>query len=93
MNLYTIVTNDQYEFPIKCDLLVREAAEFLNISKNAVRQRTLRQAQKSKYKIIITGKTKFDSHEYNKKYSMTHDRTEYFRQYHKTRYNKQQKKE
>ena len=30
MNLYTIVTNDKYEFPVKCDVRVGEAAVFLN---------------------------------------------------------------
>lgn len=83
MNLYTIVTNDEYELPIKCDLRVREAATFLGTTTDKVRSIVIRPLKKSKYKVVVTGKVKFNQAEYMKRYDMTHDRSEYFREYHR----------
>ncbi len=80
MNLYTIVTNDEYEFPVKCDLRVREAATFLGVGTNDVRRMVCRPPKKSAYRVVITGKEKVDRRMYEKKYRMTHDRSEYFRE-------------
>lgn len=80
MNLYTIVTNDEYEIPIKCDARAKEAADFLGTTTGNIRNMVLRPRKKSKYKVIITGRVEFDKHAYNKIYSMTHDRSEYFRE-------------
>lgn len=80
MNLYTIVTNDKYEMPIKCDMRVGEVAAFLNTTKNNVRNMVLKPRKKSKYKVIVSGKVEFDRAKYARTYYMTHDRTEYFRQ-------------
>ena len=79
MNLYTIVTNDAYEFSVKSDMRVGEAAAFLNTTKNNVRNMVLKPRKKSKYKVIVSGKIEFDRAKYARRYYMTHDRTEYFR--------------
>lgn len=79
MNLYTIVTNDEYEFPIKSDIRVKEVAEFLGTNTNNVRHMVCRPLKKSAYKVIVSGKVVHDRKMYGKKYRMTHDRSEYFR--------------
>lgn len=79
MNLYTIVTNDEYEFPIKCDVKAREAADFLGTTTGNVRNMVLNPRKRSRYKVIISGKVKFNKREYCKIYAMTHDRSEYFK--------------
>ncbi len=80
MNLYTIVTNDKYELPVKCDLRVKEAAEFLGTTTNNVRIMVCKPPKKSLYKVIITGKVVVDRCIYEKRYRMAHDRSEYFRE-------------
>lgn len=80
MNLYTIVTNDEYEFPVRCDIRVKEAADFLETTTGNVRNMVLKPRKKSKYKVIITGKVKFDKRAYCKMYSMTHDRSAYYKE-------------
>lgn len=77
MNLYTIVTNDEYEFPVKCDARVKEVADFLGTTTGNVRNMVLNPRKKSKYKVIISGKVEFNKREYCKIYAMTHDRSEY----------------
>lgn len=79
MNLYTIVANDEYEFPVKCDLRVK-AAGFLGVSTNDVRRMVRRPPKRSPYRVVITGEVMVDRREYEKKYRMTHDRSEYFRE-------------
>lgn len=81
MNLYTIVTNDKYELPVKCDIIAREAAEFLGTNSNNVRHMVCKPPKKSLYKVIVTGKVVTDRKMWEKKYRMTHDRSEYFREY------------
>lgn len=92
MNLYTIVTNDAYEFPVKSDIRVKEVAEFLSTTTNNVRNMVCKPRKKSKYKVIISGKVVVNREEYEKRYRITHDRTEYFKQYyinHKQERNRQ----
>lgn len=83
MNLYTIVTADQYELPVKCDLKVHEAASFLNTTPVNVRQLVYKGRKRHGYKVIVTGKVAFDNKEYSKHYDMTHDRSEYFKEYYR----------
>ena len=80
MNLYTIVTNDKYELPIKCDMRVGEVATFLNTTKNNVRNMVCKPRKKSQYKVIVSGRVVVDRRLYEKQYRMTHDRSEYFRE-------------
>ena len=87
MNLYTIVTNDEYELPVKCDLRVKEAAEFLGTTTNNVRRMVCRPPKKNPYKVIVSGKVIHDRYAYGKKYRMTHDRSEYNRQYYRRKKN------
>lgn len=87
MNLYTIVTNDKYELPVKCGIRVKEAAEFIGTTTGNIRNMVLKPRKRSKYKVIISGKVEFDEKSYNKTYnkiySMTHDRSEYFKKYYR----------
>lgn len=80
MNLYTIVTNDKYEFPVKSDMRVKEVAEFFGTTTNNVRHMVCRPRKKSKYKVIVTGKVVVDRKLYQKRYDLMRDRTEYDRQ-------------
>lgn len=79
MNLYTIVTNDEYELPVKCDVRVKEVADYLGTTTNNVQNMVCKARKKSKYKVIVTGKVECDKRAYCKRYSMTHDRSAYFR--------------
>ena len=81
MNLYTVVTNDKYEFPVKSDMRVAEVAKFLGVAKSTVRNMVFKPRKKSKYKVVVTGKVEYDHKEYLRKYFKTHDRAEYKRQY------------
>lgn len=83
MNLYTIVTNDKYELPVKCDIRVKEVAEFLNTTTGNVRNMVFKPRKRAKYKIIVTGKVLFNKREYDKRYSLTHDRSKYYRERYK----------
>lgn len=81
INLYSIVTNDEYELPVKCDLRAGQAAEFLGTTPGNLRHMVCRPLKKSRYKVIVSGKVKFSQAEYAKRYDMTHDRSEYFRRH------------
>lgn len=83
MNLYTIVTNDEYEFPVKSDIRVKEAAEFLGTTTNNVRHMVFKPRKKNSYKVIVSGKVVVDRKMYEKRYRMTHDRSEYFKERHR----------
>lgn len=85
MNLYTIVTNDEYEFPVKSDIRVKEAAEFFGTTTNNVRHMVCRPLKKSPYKVIVSGKVIHDQKMYGKRYRMIHDRSEYFREWRRKR--------
>lgn len=88
MNLYTIVTNDEYELPVKCDLRVKEAAEFLLTNPNNLRNMVCKPRKKSPYKVIVSGKVVFNRKMYDKKYCMTHDRSKYYKEWHRKRKDK-----
>lgn len=83
MNLYTIVTADQYELPVKCDVRVHEAASFLGVTHSYIHQLIFYGRAKNGYRIIVSRKTTFDRKAYRKQYDMTHDRSEYFKEYYK----------
>ena len=89
MNLYMIVTNDRYELPVKCDITVREAAEFLGVTPGHVHRMVCKPPKRTKYKVVIIGKINADPKQYQKQhqqqYRASHDRSEYFREYHKKR--------
>ena len=78
MNLYTVVTNDRYEFPVKCDIRAGEAARFLGVSASWMHRIVHDPQKKSRYRVIVSGKVKFDKRAYDKWYGMTHDRSRYF---------------
>ena len=80
MNLYTIVTNDTLELPVLCNVRVREAAQYLHTTPNAIRRMICRPPKKSAYKPVITGKVAVDRQTYEKRYRMENDRSEYFRE-------------
>lgn len=80
INIYMIVTNDEYEFPVQCDLSSREVAEFLHTTIDNVRYMVRNPSKKAKYKVVVMGRKSFDKRSYQKKYRMTHDRSEYFRE-------------
>lgn len=82
-NLYTIVTNDEYEIPVSLDITVKEAAKFLGITENSVRKRLLKPQKKVKYRVFVSGHKKVDRQFTRKRYEMARDRSEYFREYHR----------
>ena len=67
-NLYNIVTNDEYEIPVRCDLNVNEAAEFFGTNANNLRKMVIRPPKKTLYKVVVSGKVEHDSKEYMKLY-------------------------
>lgn len=86
MKIYLIVTNDELELPVSEEITgAEEAAKRLGIKKQRLR-RCLCEGFPVAYKykaIIVSERTIDDEKErrraYNKKYAMTHDRTEYYR--------------
>ena len=86
MNLYTIVTNDKYEFPVKCGLRTSEVAEFLGVTTSTVRNMVYKPRKKSKYKVVFEKKYIFDREKWQIRYDMTHDRTEYFKEYYRRKH-------
>lgn len=84
IKLYMIVTNDEYETPVATDLKGAKAvADYLELSVNRVRKNicTGRWCKKAKYKAVVCGIYEADKQNYNKNYSMTHDRSPYYREY------------
>lgn len=82
-NLYTIVTNDEYELPVLCDIRVAAAAEFFGCAENDVRKMVLRPLKKLKYKPIVTGTVRHDAQASRIRYELTHDRAAYYRRYYR----------
>lgn len=87
---YMIVTNDEYELPVKRDLVGAKAvADYLGLSVNRVRKNLCTGVwnHKQKYKAVVDESGTVDALErhrvYNKRYSLTHDRTEYYRRYYR----------
>ena len=56
VNLYNIVTNDEYEFPIACDVRGREAvADFLGIRLTQLYRNLKSDKWRGKYKAVYVG--------------------------------------
>jgi hypothetical protein len=89
MKTYIVVTNDEYELPVSEEIVGASAtAEFLGIKKQRLR-RCLAEGfpKKAKYKAVVVKERQVEDveqhqKEYAKRYSLTHDRTEYFRTWH-----------
>lgn len=84
--VYMIVTNDEYETPVKCDIIgAKVVADYMGISPTYLRRMicgSVPWSKKQKYKAIVIGEAdllKKNKPFYNKIYSMTHDRSEYYR--------------
>lgn len=88
-----IVTNDKYEIPVKMDCIgVKQAADYIGISENYARKMMCGYCKwTTKYKIVQFGVYKPNRKEYMKQYDFTHDRTEYFKEYHKKRMEQKRK--
>lgn len=71
--LYTIVTNDEYELPVKCDATAQECAEWLGTTKGNIRNMAFKRRKKGKYNVIISGHVKGE-----KKKTLPKDRSQYF---------------
>jgi len=86
--VYMIVTNDEYETPVKCDIIgAKDVADYMGISLSYLRQMLCgAKPWAKKYKVIVIDQAKLHEKNrmyYNKRYYMTHDRTEYYKQYYK----------
>lgn len=86
--LYMIVTNDEYELPVKCDVVGAKAvADYMRISISYLRRMMCGSAPWSKkmsYKAVPTGEARLlekNKPFYNKQYAAAHDRSEYYREY------------
>lgn len=80
--MYMLVTNDQYELPVKIFDNVRELAEYLHISPTTVYTRMHRNKWKNKPEKIVrveVEEEKMSREDYLRWYRKTHDRSEYFR--------------
>lgn len=87
IKIYDIVTNDLLELPVAFNLIGAKAVgEFIGISEQAVRTKLFKgNWGKCKYKAIEAGSVVYDQKRYYKLYSMTHDRSQYYREYHERR--------
>lgn len=90
MKTYIIVTNDQYEHPVSGEIVGAEAvAEILGMKVQRVRRCICNGfAKKAKYKAVVVKEKQIEdkqqyNRDYSKRYGMTHDRTEYQRQYYR----------
>ena len=81
--MYTIVTNDKYEFPVRFGLSTKEVADLFGVTTSTVRNMVFKPRKKSRYKVVLDGKEEYDRKAYQKQYDMTHDRTEYFKEYYR----------
>ena len=77
-----IITNDQFELPLMQFSSAEECGEHFGLSANVVRQRVCRKGLIDGNRIITIAdpEWKNDKKAYQKRYSMTHDRTEYFKE-------------
>lgn len=87
VKIYDIVTNDLLELPVAYNLRgAKSVSEFIGISEQAVRKKLFKgNWGKSKYKAIEAGSVVYDQKRYYKLYSLTHDRSQYFKKYHERR--------
>lgn len=92
MKTYMIVTNDKYELPVRADLVgAQQVADYLGLTVNRVRKNICTGIwnHRQQYKAVVVGNAEGSIEErrraYNKRYSMSHDRSEYYRQYYKAK--------
>lgn len=98
MKTYMIVTNDKYELPVSDEIVGAKA-----VSKElCIELQSLRNylhsgfPKRLKNKVIILKNQQYsDKHQYNKdyakRYSMTHDRSEYYKEYQRKKKERLQK--
>ena len=79
--IYFIVTNDEYEFPIKEVCGIKEALPYFNVKENTLR-RMLFEGRwgKHEYKLVDSGvEADYESKaEYSRRYYAEHDRSKYY---------------
>lgn len=88
MKKYLIVTNDEYELPMFAECTgIKQVADVLGKSENTIRKYLSWGFPKnSKFKVVCTkSKLYKDNKERSKIYDMTHDRTEYFKNYYRNK--------
>lgn len=82
--IYMIVTNDDFETPVKCDVIGAQAvADYMGVSLQYLREMLCGAkpwSKKQKYKAVCMGEAGLAQKHHNL-WAMTHDRTEYYRQY------------
>lgn len=83
MNLYTVITTDQYEVPVLCDIPIDDVADFLGTTSNNVRQLVCRQKERNGYKVIVSKKNIRSDPEWKELYNAVHNRDEYYREYYR----------
>lgn len=88
MKTYVIVTNDALELPVSAEIVgAEETARQLGIKLQRLRICLCKGfPAKAKYKAVIVKSRQYDDVKqhrriYNKRYSMTHDRSAYYRRY------------
>lgn len=91
MKTYIIVTNDSFELPVSEEITGAEAAKRLGIPVAYLHQCLCKGfAKKAKYKAVVVADRQYeDMQEHNRqlsrRYAMTHDRREYYRNYDRRR--------
>lgn len=77
-----VITNDELELPLMQFSSAQECGEHFGVSANVVRQKVCRKGLIDGNRIITIPdpEWKNEKQAYQKRYSMTHDRTEYFRE-------------
>lgn len=85
IKIYDLVTNDLLELPVAYNLRGAKAvSEYIGCSEQAVRTKIFNNDWgKSKFKAIEVGSVVHDPKAYYKLYSLEHDRSQYFKEYHK----------
>ena len=80
--IFMVITNDELELPLMQFSSAKECGEHFGISANAVRQKVCRGRLIEGHKIITISDPnwEYNKQAYQKRYSMTHDRTEYFKE-------------
>lgn len=91
MKKYLIVTNDEYELPMYAECIgIKQVAYILNKKESTIRKYIcMGFPESSKFKVVCTqSKLYKNNRECSKVYDMTHDRTEYFRNYYRKKVGK-----
>jgi len=56
VKLYNVVTADELELPVCCDLIgAKSVADYLGVTENVVRQSLCRNHDIGKYRVVVTG--------------------------------------